>query len=263
MDTPTLPNTDPGPNPNTGIGGNHPPREADYDADELARLEAKAGEFIGASEVWLKTPITSDALAEQLNDQITGLRKVFKEVDESRKAHKKVWDDRAKEVQIVYTPILDKITKAAELLKKPLLAWTLEKQRLADLERAEKIRQAEAAAAEARRLAMDAEQSGSITAQVEAEAAAAAAAKQAKEASREVKTGVKSASGGGRTMATRTRNVCEIERISALFTHYRDHPKVAECLLALANAEANSKDFDIDAGHTIPGVKISQITTIA
>lgn len=264
MDTPTLPNLDqPGPNPNTGIGGNMPPPEAAFNAEELAALKDKATAFIAASEVWLKTPITSDALAEQLTDQIAGLRKVFKDADAERKAKKQVWDDKGKEVQAAYTPILDMITKAAELLKAPLLAWAEEKQRLADIERAERIRLANEAAAEARRLAMDAEASGSIAAQVEAEAAKAAAAKQEKQAARPVNAAVKSASGAGRTMSTRTRNVCTIERISALFSHYRENPKVAEVLLSLANAEANSKDFDLAAGHSIPGVSITEIKTIA
>lgn len=264
MNAPTLPFTDqPGPNPNTGIGANNPPPEAAFNAEELAALKDKVDAFIKASDVWLKTPITTKELAEQLSDQIAGLRKVFKEADGKRKAQKTVWDDKGKEVQAAYTPILDQITKAADLLKAPLLAWELEQERIAEAAKAEARRLANEAAAEARRLAMDAEQSGSIAAKVEAEAAEAAAAKQAKEANRKIETGVKSASGAGRTMSTRTRLVCQIERLSALFTHYRENPKVAEVLLSLANAEANSKDFDLDAGHTIPGVTITKSRTIA
>lgn len=264
MDQPTLPNTEaPGPNPNTGIGGNMPPPEAAFNAEELAALKDKATAFVKASDIWLKTPITNKELAEQLTDQINGLRKVYKEVDGARKAQKTVWDEKGAEVQAAYTPTLTQLKTAADLLKPALLAWEQEQERIAAEAKAEKIRLAREAEAEARRLAMDAEQSGSIAAKVEAEAAEAAAAKQAKLANREIKTGVKSASGGGRALSTRTRNVCQIDRLSALFTHYRDNPKVAEVLLSLANAEANSKDFDLAAGHSIPGVTIKPVTTIA
>jgi len=264
MDEPTLPSLDqPGPNPNIGIGGNMPPPEAAFNAEELAALRAKATRFVTASDVWTKTPITTKELAEQLADQINGLRKVWKEVDDWRKASKKVWDDKGKEVQEAAESPLNTVAKAADLLKAPLLAWDQQQAREAEALRAEKIRLANEAAAEARRLAMDAAAAGSIAAQAEAEAAEAAAAKQAKEANRTIKTGVKSASGAGRTLSTRTRNVCQIERLSALYQHYRDNPKVAEVLLSLANAEANSKDFDLAAGHSIPGVLITKTQTIA
>lgn len=264
MDAPTLPNLDqPGPNPNVGIGGNSPPPEAAFNAEELAAHKDKATAFVKASDVWLKTQITTKELAQQLNDQIAGLRKVWNEVNDARKAQKKVWDDKGAEVQAAFTPTLTELKTAADLLKPALLAWDQEQERIAEAAKAEKIRLANEAAAEARRLAMDAEQSGSIAAKVEAEAAEAAAAKQAKEANRKIETGVKSASGAGRTMSTRTRNVCTIDRISALFSHYRDSPKVAEVLLSLANAEANSKDFDLAAGHSIPGVSITPTKTIA
>ena len=264
MNTPTLPNTDaPGPNPNTGLGANNPPADQAFSPAELAAHKEKSDAFIKASDVWLQTPITSETLAGQLTDQIAGLRAVYKEVDEARGAQKKVWNDKGDEVQAAYKPILATITAAADLLKKPLLAWNQEQQRLADVARAEKIRIANEAANEARRLAMDAAASQSIAAKVEAEAAAAAAEKQVKAAEKEVKTSVKSGSGGGRKLSTRTRNVCTIDRISQLFTHYRDNPKVAEVLLSLANAEANSKDFDLKLGHSIPGTSITQTQSIA
>lgn len=261
MDAPTLPNT--GTNEPAGIGHNAPPPEAAYDIAKFLESVEKVNAFIAASDVWVTTPITSEELAGQLTDQISGLSKVGKGVETWRKTNKAVWDAKGQEVQDAAKPILAMIEKAISKLKAPLLAWTQEQQRIADAERQERIRIANEAAAEARRLAMDAERENSIAAQVAAEAAAAAAEKQIKSANKEVKVSAKSGSGGGRTLSTRTRNVCTIDRISQVFAHYRDDPKVAEVLLSLANAEANSKGFKVEVGHSIPGVTITETQSIA
>lgn len=261
LDTPTLPTPDD--EATAIIGHNNPPPEAAFSAEEFAALQASVDAFVKASDVWAKTPITNETLAGQITDQIAGVRKVYKTVDTFRKANKSFWDAQGQLVQDACNPELKKLETAGNDLKASLLVWTNEQQRIAEAARLEKIRIADEAAAEARRLAMDAEATNSIAARVEAEAAAKAAEKQLKAASKDVRVSAKSGSGGGRTLSTRTRNVCTVDRISQLFAYYREDPRVIDVLLSIANAEANSKDFDFKAGHTIPGVSITQTQTLA
>lgn len=255
MNAPTLPNRDaaPGPNPNTGIGGNSPPP---FDPIEVADLAATADAFLNACDIWRTTEIDSDDLAEQLTDQIAGLRANKKAVDEARKAAKKPHDDAGKAVQEAYTPILTRYERALKVMLDKAGAWLDRKRAEAEAQRRREREEAERQAEEARRMAMDAAATDSIDDQIAAEEAAKAAEKAMKAAARDVKVNVGSASGAGRTVSTRTRKEVEITNVRVVFMRYQDRPEVAEVLHRLATAEANSKGFEGD----IPGTTITTKT---
>lgn len=239
-----------------GMGHNNPPA---YDLAAFEELQNDAAAFIAASNAWLKTPIDTEEKAEKLSDQIDGLRKLYKRADEARKDAKKPHDDAGKEVQAAFAPVLDRVTKCADLLK-PVLAGYLKAKAEAEAKRkAEEAEAARKAKEEADRLAAEAEATGDIDAIVEAEERAKEAKKLEKAAAKPVSTGVRSASGAGRTMSIRKRKVCKIEAINAAFVSFRDDPKVADLLISLANARANSAGFE----GTIPGFKIEEVENVA
>jgi transcription initiation factor IIE alpha subunit len=258
---PTLPGTEdeaPGPNPNTGIGGNMGPA---YDPIEHQALKTNMDAFVKVSDQWAKVDINSDALASQLGDQINGLRKLLKRIEETRVKNKKPYDDRAKEVQEAYRGIMIPLEKALENLKPKLEKFAADKRQKAEAEKAEKEAQAQRAAEQARTKEMDAQNSGSIMGQVEAENAKKEAEAQAKEAAKPIDTSIKSATGAGRTISERTRRTVEIDNIKHLFMHYKDHDLVRETLLRLAVNEANSATFK--DGDKIPGTTIGISKTLA
>lgn len=238
------------------MGHNNPPA---YDVEALEAIKNDASAFIEASNAWLKAEVDSDEKAEKLADQIDGLRKLFKRVDEARKDAKKPHDDAGKEVQAAFTPVLDRITKCADLLKPRLAVYAKAKAEAEAKRKAEELAAAAAAKAEAERLAKEAEASGDIDAIVEAEERAKEAAKQEKSAARPASTGIRSASGAGRTMSLRKRKVCTITAINAAFASFREDSRVAELLTRLANERANSKDFE----GAISGFKIEEVETVA
>ncbi|MGB0854917.1 MAG: hypothetical protein ACPGSI_16595 [Pikeienuella sp.] len=255
MNAPTLPTEtkEPVPNPNTGIGGNNPPP---FDADEVAKLTGTADEFLKACDIWLKTDVTSEELAAQLADQIAGLRANDKAVEEARKAAKEPHDKAAKAVQDAFNPIRQRYGRALKVMKEKMGAW-LDKKRIEEENRKRIEREeAEAKAAEARRMAMDAENTGSIDDQLAAEEAQKEAEKAANVAAKPVNVQAKSASGAGRTVSQRTRNEVTITNIRFLFMHMQEHPDVHAVLLRLATAEANAKGFSGD----IPGTNITKKT---
>lgn len=253
MNAPTLPNADsepvPGPNPNTGIGANNPPP---FDQEQVDGLTKTADAFLKACDIWRKTDVTSETLAGQLGDQITGLRANKKAVDEARKAAKKPHDDAGKAVQAAFTPLLDRYDRALKIMLAKASAWSEKLEAEARAKKQAEREEAERKEAEARRMAMDAETSGSIDDQLAAEKAQKEAEKAQKAAAKDVKVNIKSASGAGRTVSTRTRNVVTIENLNLVFMHYRDDPKVHDLLVSLATAEANAKGF---AGK-IPGCEV-------
>lgn len=255
-DNPTLPSEDQTPPPS---GHNNPPADLPYKLDTLNELKARTDEFVKASEVWQKTEITSEALAGQCVDQIDGLRKVWKEVDASRKEAKKPHDDAGKAVQAAYTPLLDLLKRSADALKPALAKWEDAKRKAAAEEKARRRAAAEEAERAAALAAAEAEQSGSITAQAEAEEAQKRAKEAEKAANRKIDTSTKSASGAGRTMSTRTQKVAVIENAGRLFLAVKDEPEVVEALQSVANRKVRAADFD----GNLPGVRVEEKTIIA
>lgn len=251
MNKPVLPNETAAADAPPPAGHNNPPP---YDVEAFAALTATADEFLEAADIWRKQEVTSDELAGQLTDMISGLRKNLKAVDEARKAAKKPHDDAGKAVQAAFTPLADRYDRALKVLLAKAAAWIAKKQAEEYERRAKAKAEADALEAEAKMKAMEAEASGNIDAQLEAEAAAKEAAKAQKVAAKETKVNIGSASGAGRTVSTRTRRVVTIVNQNRLYLHLQNDERVGDFLHSLATAEANSKDF---AGE-IPGCEIQE-----
>ncbi|MFV0411186.1 MAG: hypothetical protein ACK5LJ_16250, partial [Paracoccus sp. (in: a-proteobacteria)] len=140
-------------------------------------------------------------------------------------------------------------------------------------ERAEKARLAEEArkaGEEAERLKAQAEARGDVFGQAEAEAAAKDAEKMAKAAAKETKTQIKSATGGGKTMAARTVWKAKLDpkeyrgrAMNKAFSFFRDNPKyghaVEELFIRMAEAERRS----VDGVNKIPGIHFYPERSIA
>lgn len=242
-----------GSNPREIIGGNNPPP---YREDVVTAHDAKAAEFLDAAGEWLDLKVIQTAeQASELADFITGLRKNWKACDEDRKADKKPHDDAGKSVQAAYTPILNKITKAADRVQPMQTAWL---QKLEEEHKAAAARIAEEARKareEADRQAAMAAARNDIAGETEAEASAKRADDMAKEAERasKARAQVKSASGGGRTASLRTTWEAEVVNPRVAFMRYADHPEVLAVLRQLAEAEARAKGFEPETDK-IPGI---------
>lgn len=223
-------------------GHNNPPA---YDFDILEKFAETTDEFLRVTKKWLSLEqIETEEHASQITDQIDGLRGLYKKVDTARADAKKPHDEAGKAVQAAFKPLLDKLTKAADVLKPKLAAYASKKMRIEAEAKRKAEEAAKRAADEAAERARLAELEGDIGARVEAEEAQKAAEKAQKDAARKVDTGIKSASGAGRTMSLRKVKDVEITNINVLFMHYRNHPDVLDVLRRLATAEVRSKDYD-------------------
>ncbi|MCG7574883.1 hypothetical protein MHM39_15025 [Phaeobacter sp. CNT1-3] len=259
MNAPTKP-TDMATDATATIGHNNPPA---FDPTVLAEFQTTANDFLEATAAWQALEkIENEAQAEQLNDQITGLRGLWKKVDAARKDAKKPHDDAGKAVQAAFTPLLKKLAMASDALKPKLADYVAAREaEEAQRKAAEEARaRADREAAEER--ARLAQMQGDIDAQVEAEEAQKAAEKAEREAAKGASTKVKSASGGGRTMSTRTIREVEVTNVRVLFMHYQNHPDVADVLRRLAAADVRAKGFNPEQ-TPIPGIKITERKNIA
>jgi hypothetical protein len=243
-----------------GIGHNRPPA---FDPAVLVDLAGTVDEFMSVTQQWLQLEaIENDQQSEQMADQITGLRGLWKKVDAARKDAKKPHDEAGKAVQAAFSPLLAKLKAAADTLKPKLATYTEAKAAREAEEKRKAEEEARAMAAAAEQRAKMAEMEGDIGAKVEAEEEAKAAEKEAKAAAKGPDTKVKSASGGGRTMSMRTIKEVEVVNVLALFGHYRAHPDVIDTLRRLATADVRAKDYD-HAANPIPGIEITERKAMA
>lgn len=235
------------------VGHNNPPP---YDPDVLAQFEATAADFLRVTQQWLSLEnIETEEHARQINDQINGLRGLWRKVDSARKVAKKPHDDAGKEVHNAFTPLLSKLEKAADALKPKLAAYASEKASRETEAKRKAEEEARRQAEEAEKARREAEASGDIDAQVEAEEAAKAAEKARKDAVRKVNTGVKSASGAGRTMSLRKVKDVEVTNINVLFMALRDEPELQETLHRIATLRVRAAGYD--NGEPLPGIKVT------
>jgi membrane protein involved in colicin uptake len=236
-----------------GMGHNQPPP---YDPEVLAEHAAKTDEFLRATQAWLDLEaIQTEQQAEQLNDQINGLRGLWKKVDTARKAAKKPHDEAGKAVQEAFSPILAKLKRAADALNPKLTAYAAEKARREAEAKRKAEEEARRQAEEAERARREAEETGDIAAQVEAEEAAKAAEKAQKEAARKAGSGVKSATGAGRTMSLRKVKEVEVTNKNVLFMALRDEPEIMETLHRIATRRVRAAGYD--DGPPLPGINVT------
>jgi hypothetical protein len=244
------------PNPREVIGGNNPP---DFDADKLAALQVKLTDYLDAAGAWLAlNKIETEDQAGKLTDYISGVRDLRSQIENLRVSEKKPHLDAGKRVDEAFKGPIAKADLAAEKLEGFMTDYLRAK---AKRDRAEQQRLAKIAAekaAEAEREAAAALARNDLSGQVDAQEKADGAAALAKQAERPVKTNVKSATGGGRTIALRRVPVVVLQNINTAFLHYRDNPALAEFLTGLAGAEARTVGVDaIAKGHKIPGFILS------
>lgn len=236
------------------LGHNRPPP---VDPDTLADLVSRTDQFMQASTDIRKyvAPLQSEEHARMLTDHIFGLRGLKKQVDTARKAAKAPFDEGAKVVQETFNPILERIDRALAAMLDVQTEFINRKAAEERERKAEDARRAEVARLEAMAKAEEAAKSRDIDQEAEAARLQKEADDLAKEAAREKKVSVGSATGAGRTIAMVTVREAEIVNINLLFIHYRTRPEVTETLLRLANADIRSKDVDESA---IPGIKINE-----
>jgi hypothetical protein len=263
-DTATLP----------GIGHNAPPPEAAklraepplYDEAVFSDLSSRIDAFMAAStEIRSKVKANVDAgrpmlVGDQpgvLADQISGLRGVRKQVEAAQKAAKDPWAKKATAAYDAFKPFLERLDKAIPAML-AILNDHIDAERVkAEAAKAREREEAAQAAREAEDAARAAAASGDLDAAAEADRLQQEAARATKAAAKPVVVNIASASGAGRTISQREIKTPELVNINLLFLHYRDNPKVAECLLALATAECRAAGF---GDGTIPGVTIKKAT---
>jgi len=238
-----------------GMGHNRPPA---FDPEKHGELSGRVETFMNVSnDIKASGPLQSQDQAEKLADHIAGLRGLKKRVEETKKIEKKPHDEAGKEVLAAFVPLEERLDRAIKGMLAISAEW-LDRQRAeAEAEKRRKEAEAEAKRKEAEEAAKAAAASGNIDAEIEAERLAKEAEKAEKSAAKDVKVGIGSASGGGRTISERTVREAEIQNINALFIHYRTHPKLIECLQSLANADVRGKTIT-EANAANYGVRITE-----
>lgn len=97
----------------------------------------------------------------------------------------------------------------------------------------------------------------------EAEAKAKDAEKMAKAAAKETKAQVKSATGGGRTMAVRVTHRATIDNPNKAFAWFRDHERYGQAMRELMVRMAEAERRSVDGVDEIPGITFTEERSIA
>ena len=220
----------------------------------------RVNEFGKAAVEWGKAEINDDATAEQLNDFITGARKLRKEIDEARVALKKPHDDAAAAVQAAFKPLMDAVDKAGKAGKALLTSYAQRKEAELRRQQEEEMRRAAEAEAAAQAKAAEATAEGDFVAAAEAETKVEEAAKELDQVQKPVKAQVKSASGAGRTQSMRTYRTAKMTNPTQAVAYYRTHPQVTDLVQQLANADLRRAKGE---PVTIPGFEIIEERRVA
>ena len=234
--------------------------------DNISPREAtkeRVTELVKAANTWAKDvgTIATPEQAAKMEDLLTQCRHARDDTDAERKAERAPWDEKIREVQATYNPLLDLVDACVVVLKRLKTAWL-------DKEDARQKTEA-AAAAEKARLAQEAADMAAAAAavgltpavegQVAANAAAAAAVAAQEEAARAaaVKPRVVGAY-GGRASGFRTVWEAEITDWAKVAVAYSEHPRVREILQAVANAHAKA----MKNGYKVDGAKAVEKRTV-
>ena len=233
-------------------GGNLP-----YDPAALQPLELRAREIADAGAAWIKLPkIETEEQAQKANDFLAQVKKIEKDTEAERKKQKAPHETAGKAVDAAFKGLLDPLSRISGPVKTKLVAFTDEKRRAEEAEKSRLAEDARRAAEEAERLKAQAEERGDVFGVAEAEAAAKEAAKMEKAAAKPVKTQIKSATGGARTMALRKAKRARIANINKAFAHFRDHENrsYGEALETLLIRMAEAEFRRADGPDEIPGI---------
>lgn len=247
-----------------GIGYN---TQLPYDPESAAKLEARVRELADAGGAWLdKGTVEDDEQAGKLNDFLTQARKCSTDIEAARKVAKQPHMDAATAVDTKFKTLTAPLVRLSDSLKKILSVYAAEKQRRLDEERRAQQEEARRQQAEADRLAREAKARNDVIAQAEAEEAAKAAAKATKAAEKPVRAQIASATGGGRTMATRTVHTAKIDGDSSArraFGFLLADPDSAPALIAEMERLCTAARRRKSGPTEIPGVTFIETQTVA
>jgi hypothetical protein len=196
-------------------------------------------------------PIANEEQANAVSSLLNRLRRVAKDADAARADEKRPHDERGKEVQAKWKPIIDKADLAASTAKQVLAPWLLQ------IEERQQ-REAEVARQEADRLARIAQEahlaaSGNLEATEDAERLLKAAAGAQVHASKTDKQRAH-ARGGERAVGLRSVFTPTLTDSCAALKHYREQQPEALKLWLVEQAER-----DVRAGaRSIPGFTVSE-----
>lgn len=229
------------------IGHNQPPPLTPLEAarETISLLDCEAANWFDGA------PIANAKQADDVARLLDAARKAKQQFDSERKAEKKPHDDAAKAVDAMWKPVIADAERILDIAKAAQTPWLIkldtEKRALEEATRKE----AEAKAAEARRLSEEAD--GSLAAAKVRDAALAdaeSAAKVAAAASRE-KVGAKGA-GMARAVSLRTVWRSEVEDRRALLNHIAvtDPAALTEFVAAWAEKQVRV------GRREVPGVRI-------
>jgi hypothetical protein len=195
-------------------------------------------------------PIANETQAEAVSSLLNRLRRVSKDADDARKVEKKPHDDAAKAVQAKWTPIIAKADLAASTAKEALAPWL---RAVEEKQRAE----AEAARAEAERLAQIAAEAHAraddLQSAEDAERLLKAADAARKDAAKADKAKAH-AKGGERAVGLRSVWTPTLTDACAALKHYRERqPELLKQWLV------EQAERDVRAGaRSIPGFEVTE-----
>lgn len=196
------------------MGHNNPPEPTPLEQarETISLLDGEAANWFDG------TPIENQAQADDVARLLDAARKAEKQFDANRKAEKQPHDDAAKAVDAAWKPVITDAKRIVEIAKAAQTTWLikLDEEKRAREEAARK--EADAKAAEARRLAE--ENDGSLAA-AKARDAAIEEAKRAEAAAARAANDKANAKGEGMARAVSLRTIwrSEVEDRRAILNH--------------------------------------------
>lgn len=244
------------PDDTPGIGHNQPAPADEFDTfkDRVELLKATANKWAGE-----RPEITDDDMAGKARDFLDQIRAEANAIEDARKAANEPFRKIVTANNEKYNGLAAVLEKVKEILSPRLTKWLEKKEaerkarEKAAAEEAEKLKREAEALAEAAAKQTDGDIVGGAM-QAEAVAEAAEAAVKTASTIARSKVAVKGDL-GGRAAGLRTTYYGEITDMNLVYRRFCKHPKVAEVLLQLVNA-------DIRAGvRRIHGVTIKSKST--
>lgn len=228
------------------MGHNNPPEPTPIEAarETISLLDMEAANWFDGTPI--ETPAQADAVAKLLDDA----RKAEKRFDGERKVEKAPHDEAAKAVDAAWRPVITDAKRIVEIAKAAQTPWLIKQDEEKRAREEATRREAEAKAAEARRLA---EASDGSLAAAKARDAAIEEAKRAEAAAMRAANDKAGAKGAGmaRAVSLRTTWRCEVKDRRALLNHIAaKHPADLTAFLEEWAARAVR-----GGSHELPGVE--------